>query len=423
MTENGIFLIETGCILPMDELKPYKGNAKLHPKAQVEQIAESIKEFGFDDPIGIWGAENTIVEGHGRYLALKKLGITHVPCIRLDHLTDEERRAYTLAHNQTTMTSGFDTAILDLELSEISIDMSRFGFEVEMGAEEEAKEDDYDLQLPEEPKSKRGDVYQLGRHRLMCGDSTSTDDVATLVDGEKIDLLVTDPPYGVSYQTDISATEACARKRKAKGEGIMSIVNDNLKSVEFVQFLYDAFTAAKSVMRAGACFYVWYAAAKALEFFTAMHRADIEIRQVLIWKKGNISFGRQDYQWDYESCLYGWTDGAAHMWTSDRKQRTVVEYAKPAKSDIHPMMKPIPLFDYQIKNNTHEGDKVLDLFGGSGTTIMACEQNGRNAFVMEFDPKYVDAIIDRWETFTGEKAVLLERPTDNGGEVIEPAES
>lgn len=394
MRENGIFLIETGCMLAMDQLKPYKGNAKLHPKEQVEQIAESIKEFGFDDPIGIWGEENLIVEGHGRYLALKKLGITHVPCIRLDHLTDEERRAYTLAHNQTTMTSGFDAALLDLELSEISLDMSRFGFELTL-APEEAQEDDYEPEVPEEPTAKPGDIYQLGRHRLMCGDSTSTDDVAKLMAGAEADTLVTDPPYNVDYKGTAG-----------------KIKHDNMEDSAFRQFLRDAFSAASSVMKAGASFYIWHADSEGFNFRGACRDTGWQVRQCLIWVKDALVLGRQDYQWQHEPCLYGWKDGT-HKWRMDRKQTTTLNFPRPKKSVEHPTMKPIPLFDYNIRANTDVGDNVLDLFGGSGTTVMACEQNGRNAYVMELDPKYVDVIINRWETFTGAKAVLLaggERP-------------
>lgn len=387
--------------LPVKELKPYERNARKHQNEDVTAIVASIRDFGFDDPIGIWSDKNIIVEGHGRLLAAKKLGMKEVPCIRLDHLSDEQRRAYALAHNRTAELSVWNDELLNLELGDITdIDMEELGFNLEDPlAEAEAVDDDYDIELPEEPKAKRGDIWQLGRHRLMCGDSTMLDEVQMLTDGAKVDLFLTDPPYNVNY-------EGTAGK----------IQNDSMKDDAFRQFLTDAFTNAAMVMKPGASFYIWHADSEGYNFRQACKNAGWTVRQCLIWNKNSLVLGRQDYQWKHEPCLYGWKEGAGHQWHNDRKQTTVLDFDRPKKNAEHPTMKPVPLFDYEICNSTKEGDIVLDLFGGSGTTIMACEQDGRSGYLMELDPKYVDVIIDRWEKFTGERAVLLngeERQTES----------
>src|SRR5699024_8183125 len=266
-------------------------------------------------------------------------------------------------------------------------------------------EDNYDPVLPAEPKSKLGDVYQLGDHRLMCGDSTSLADVQKLVGGAQMDLLLTDPPYNVDYQG-------------AAGK----IKNDNMEDTAFRRFLTDAFSNAAMVMKPGAPFYIWHADSEGYNFRGACKDAMLRVRQCLIWVKNSLVMGRQDFQWKHEPCLYGeseieedahepclygWTEGKKHYFFKNRKQTTVLNFDKPVKSAEHPTMKPIKLFDYQRECSSTPGEGVLDLFAGSGTTIMAAEQNGRRAFCMEYDPKYTDVIVDRWEKFTGEKAVLL----------------
>lgn len=381
--------------LPIGDLKAYERNAKLHPAEQIQQIKTSIQEFGFNDPVAVWN-DNEIIEGHGRLIAAKELGYTEIPVIRLDSLTDEQRKAYMLVHNKLTMDTGFDLELLNIELGSINdIDMTEFGFEFEMFSDDssEVVEDDYNEELPEEPKSKLGDIYQLGRHRLMCGDSTNAEQVKVLTNGELVDMLLTDPPYNVAYE--------------GKTKDKLKIKNDNMEDTAFRQFLCSAFSAANEVMKAGAVYYIWHSDSEGYNFRGACHDIGGQVREVLIWNKNSMVLGRQDYQWKHEPCLYGWKDGASHLWASDRKQTTVIDFNKPNKSDIHPTMKPVGLFDYQIQNNTKGGDIVLDLFNGSGTTIIACEQNGRKAYCMELDPKYVDAAIDRWEKFTGQKAVKL----------------
>lgn len=408
--------------LPVESLKPYERNAKLHPAEQVAQIKRSIEDNGMNDPIGIWGKDNTIVEGHGRWLACKELGMQTVPVIRLDHMTDAQRKEYALIHNQTTMNSGLDLDILNMELADLpDFDADFYGFELQ--EPDNVKEDDYNPEIPEEPKAKRGEIYRLGRHRLMCGDSTSAEDVRALVNGDPIDMLLTDPPYNLNVGNCFSINEA--RKRHMRQDGLV-IANDHMESNDFFQFLRSAFVNARSTMRAGAAFHVWHAESESVNFRNAIKESGMTVRQMLIWVKSSPVFGRQDFhrqyepvlvgdielededdQRGYESCLYGWKDGAKHSWYKKRKEKDVLYFDKPVASKEHPTMKPILLFDYEMKCNTKPGDKVLDLFGGSGTTIMAAEQNGRDAYVMEFDPRFVDVIIDRWEKFTGEKAVLI----------------
>lgn len=379
----------------IDKIKPYENNPRDN-EAGVDAVANSIDEFGWQQPIVV-DKNNVIIVGHTRYKAAKKLGLKEVPVKVATGLTPEQVKAYRLADNKTGELTDWDNDLLNDELSDIlDIDMGDFGFDLDLDNDdenEEAQEDDFDEEPPENPNSKLGQIYQLGRHRLMCGDSTKPEDVKKLVGGVQCDLLLTDPPYNVAYEG----------KQKSK----MTIKNDRQEDGDFYKFLFDAFTAAKENMKQGAAFYIWYASAEAANFNNAANDAGLSVREELIWEKNNLVMGRQDYQWKHEPCLYGWAEGGSHAWYSDRKQTTVMHFDKPQRSDLHPTMKPIALFDYQIKNSTKSGDTVLDLFGGSGTTIMACEQDGRNACVMEFDPKYVDVIIKRWEDFTGKKAELI----------------
>lgn len=404
----------------INSVKPYKGNAKLHPREQIEQIKESIDKFGMDDPIGIWKDE--IVEGHGRLIACQELGYTEIPIIRLDHLTDEERRAYTLAHNKLTMNSDFDLDILNDELMKFeTIDMGAFGFDISSNIDDlEDLIEDENPEAPEEPKSKPGDIYRLGSHRLMCGDSTNQEDVDKLMDGELADLVVTDPPYNVAIENS---------------QG-MKIKNDNMAGDQFQEFLTEAFRSMNAALKKGGAFYIWFASREHINFETALKNNNLEVRQELIWNKNSLVLSRQDYQWKHEPCLYGWKDGEAHYFIDDRTQTTVIEdkrpeikkmkkeqlvelleeiYSdkisttiinedRPSVNDLHPTMKPIKLLARQIKNSSRMGEKVLDLFGGSGSTLITCEQLNRKCFMMEYDPVYVDVIIERWENFTGKKA-------------------
>lgn len=377
----------------IQDVKPYANNPRNNNDG-VDAVAESIKEFGWQQPIVV-DKDNVIIVGHTRYKAAKKLGMDKVPVVVADNLSPEQVKAYRLADNKTGELTDWDMGLLDDELADIAdIDMSDFGFDLDLGDDEaEVQEDDFDEEVPEEPQSKLGQIYQLGRHRLMCGDSTNPEDVKKLVGGVRCDLLLTDPPYNVGYE--------------GKQSSKMTIKNDRQDDDEFYKFLFDAFNAAKDNLKQGASFYIWYASSEAANFNNAANNSGLSVREELIWEKNNLVMGRQDYQWKHEPCLYGWVEGGSHSWYSDRKQTTVMHFDKPQRSDLHPTMKPVALFDYQIKNSTKSGDVVLDLFGGSGTTIMACEQDGRNGCVMEYDPKYVDVIIKRWEDFTGKKAELI----------------
>lgn len=384
----------------VSELVPYINNARTHNNEQVDQICASINEYGFTNPLLI-DEKNSIIAGHGRLLAAKKLKMKEVPCIVLCGLTEAQKKAYIIADNKLALNAGWNDELLKIEfenLKELDFDLNLTGFsadeidEILGEGKKEIVEDDFDIEPPEEPKAKLGDIYRLGNHRLMCGDSTKEEDVKKLVGEQKMDLLITDPPYNVDYE----------------GGSGMKIQNDNMSGEDFYKFLVKAFTNANIFLKDGGAFYCWYASKEVVNFHTALEDSGFTVKQELIWNKNSMVMGRQDYQWKHEPCLYGWKETGSHEWYSDRKQVTVIDWDRPIKADLHPTMKPIGLFDYQIKNSSKEGDNILDLFGGSGTTLMACEQNKRNAYIMELDPKYVDVIINRWEQFTGKKSELIE---------------
>ena len=389
-----------------DALIPYARNAKIHTNEQVDQICKSIEEFGFNDPIAIWhnaANEMEIVEGHGRVLAASKLGLEVIPTICLDHLTDEQRRAYTHVHNQLNMNTGWDFETLDLDIEELGmnldLDFGDFGFDFELeplSLDEinDIVNEDEVLDVSEAAhRCKKGEIWQLGKHRLMCGSATDESDMSKLLMGGVVDLWLTDPPYGVEYV--------------GKTSEALTIQNDAMDDDSFLEFLSTATKHAKDMMRPGASFYIFHADSRGHVFRNALNNNELTVRENLVWVKQTMVLGRQDYQWKHEPCLYGWKDGAAHSWYSDRKQTTVLEFDRPTKNLEHPTMKPIALLSYLIGNSTKKGDSVLDNFGGSGSTLMACEQMDRTCFTMELDPKYCDVIINRWEAYTGDKAVCL----------------
>lgn len=382
--------------LSVNDLMPYEKNARKHDKKSVDVIKASIEQFGMNDPIGIWGDKNIIIEGHGRLMACKELKIDKVPCIRLDDLTDEQRRAYMLAHNKTTEISDWDFDLLSAELADIEdINMEDFGFDlVDIEEEREIVEDEVpEMDETKEPTAKLGDIWELGEHRLMCGDSTDKGNVELLMNGNKADMVITDPPYNVNYE--------------GKTKDALKIENDNKSSEEFFRFLTSAFSCIEYALKEGGAFYVWFASWEHINFENALNGVGLIVREELVWIKNSLVLGRQDYQWRHEPCLYGWKDGASHNWYSNRSQTTVLEFNRPTANKEHPTMKPVELFAYQIKNSSKKNDIVLDIFGGSGTTIIACEQIGRKGYVMELDPRYCDVIIKRWETLTGKKAVKI----------------
>lgn len=396
--------------IPISMIKPYENNPRFNEEA-VPGVIESIKLAGFKVPI-VLDHDLVVVTGHTRLKAVTKMGWKTVPCIYADDLSESEVAAFRLADNKVAETATWNEQGLLKELQRIAddddpINMMKFGFEsvedmlARLAGDEEAADlseladDDVDLNelLDKEPRIKKGEIWQIGKHRIMCGDSTNADDVKKLMGGETASALVTDPPYGVSY---VGGTADA-----------MTIENDNLEGEDFVEFLVKAFSNASSVLKPGGAFYIWHADSKGYEFRLAVKRADWIIRECLIWVKNSMVLGRQDYQWKHEPCLYGWKDGAPHTWNSDRSQTTVLEYDKPSRNDIHPTMKPVPLFEYQVRNSTHKGDNVLDLFAGSGTLGVACEHSGRVAFMMEYDPKYAEAAISRLEEATGATAAKI----------------
>ena len=414
--------------LPIEALEQYSNNTRKHGAEDIAQIQKSIQKFGFSDPIGIWSDHNVIVEGHGRLAAAKGLGMKEVPVIRLDHMTDEERRQYGIMHNKTAELSQWDFEMLEKELE--YLDMS--DFDVDFGAS--IGSDDFDdptevkeVDIPdvtEEPTVQRGQQWKLGDHILMCGDSTNEDDVAKLMDGELADLCVTDPQYNV----DVSNSQG------------MKIENGNMDDASFDDFMDKTFKCMEMALKPGAAFYIWHASRTQRAFENGLNNAGLTVRQQLIWNKNSLVLGRQDYQWKHELCFYGWKDGASHYFIDDRSQTTVIEDEKPdiehmkkdelvqllkdiyedkvpttvinedkpAYNDLHPTMKPIKLIARQVRNSSRPGEIVLDLFGGSGSTLITCEQLNRKCRMMEYDPHYADVIIKRWEDFTGRKAELIE---------------
>lgn len=428
--------------LPTDELVPYAGNAKEHPQEQIEQIAKSIEEFGFDDPVGVWhdgDGRPVIVEGHGRVLAAKLLGMEELPTISLDHLTDEQRRAYVHVHNQTTLTSGFDMEALQAELASLpEFDWGSFGFEMDdvLEAVPELAEEEPLPEPPEDPRTKPGDLWLLGRHRLLCGDSTDPAHVERLMGGTQADLLLTDPPYNVAYhQNDSRNWDPALAKQRTDRKVIQNDKFDDETS--FQRFIEDALRSGLNVMRPGAAWYVWFAAMHAPAVFGALAEVGLSPKQELCWVKNHFTLGRSDYQWQHEVAYYGWKPGATHYFAPTRAEVTVLDdaanlkkmskvqmrqmleeilsgetattvlrYDKPLASADHPTMKPVPLFARLVRNSSRRGDAVLDLFGGSGTTAICCEQMGRDAYLMELDPSYCDVIVARWERLTGREAKL-----------------
>lgn len=372
--------------------------------AEYKKIKRSIETFGYVDPIIVNERTGVIVGGHQRLKVLRELGYEEIEVSIVD-LDEKQEKALNIALNKISgewdfellkdlleeLDAGdFDVELTGFDMDEIEKLMTRFFDE-----DDETEEDDFDVEesIPEEPITKRGDIWQLGRHRLMCGDSTNIEHMKQLIGKEKVDMLLTDPPYNVNYE--------------GKTDEALKIENDSMEDAEFRAFLKDAFSVADGVMREGAVFYIWHADTEGYNFRGAVKDVGWQVKQCLIWNKNSMVMGRQDYHWKHEPCLYGWKDGAAHLWCNDRKQTTVLDFDRPTKNIEHPTMKPVKLFDYLIKNNTKPNDIILDSFAGSGTTLIACEQNGRVARLMELDPKYCDVIIKRWEEFTGKQAVKI----------------
>ena len=385
----------------IDEIKPYEKNPRKNEDS-VKFVANSIKEFGFKVPIVI-DADNVIVAGHTRWKAAKQLGLEKVPCIKADDLSPAQIKAFRLADNKVGEFSQWDMDLLGDELKDLGdvFDMGDFGFFDPIDDDAPTgDDDDFDPDKAaediENPVSQPGDLWLLGRHRLMCGDSCDEATIKRLCGDEAIDLYLTDPPYNVAYKGGIGLT----------------IENDNMDSASFLAFLTDAYAAADSVLKPGCVFYIWHASCEVGNFYQAMLNIPGWMpKQYLLWVKDSFTLGRQDYQWKHEPCWYGWKDGAAHYFVDDRKQSTVLEFDKPKRNGEHPTMKPVELFEKLVENSSRPGENVLDSFGGSGTTMVACEKLGRKAFLCELDPKYADVIVKRYINLHGKsKDVRLLKP-------------
>jgi len=375
----------------IEEIKMYENNPRNNDEA-VEYVANSIKEFGFKVPI-VLDKNNVIVAGHTRYKAAKLLNITEIPCIIADDLNDEQVKAFRLIDNKAAELASWDIDLLNIELDSIKdIDMELFDFQIS-NILDNIVDDEYEVELPEDPKTKNGNIYKLGNHYLMCGDSTNADDVKKLMNNQLANLIVTDPPYNVNYE--------------GKTDDNLKIMNDNMEDNQFYSFLELAFINLYNFIKDGGSIYVFHADTEGLNFRKAMMSSGFKLAECLVWVKNAFVMGRQDYHWKHEPILYGWKPGASHYFINDRSQSTVLEFDKPVRNEDHPTMKPIDLIAYLINNSSKKNDIVLDLFGGSGTTMIACEQTNRKAFIMELDPKYCDVIVDRWEKFTNQKAELI----------------
>lgn len=390
----------------LNEIKPYENNPR-HNDNAVDAVANSIREFGFKVPIVV-DSEGVIVAGHTRYKAAKKLGLKTVPCIVADDLNEEQINAFRLADNKAGEIATWDLDALKVELDNIGeIDMSEFGFNLDGIGEEpqEVQEDDFDEEPPEEPTSKLGDIYQLGEHRLMCGDSTDAEQVAKLMDGAKADMVFTDPPYNVNY-----ADKNIFLNNADEGNRIQDdIENDHVGSDETAKndLWLPAFKNMADNSADDCSIYVTMPQGGAhMMMMMSAQEAGWQVKHELIWVKNNHVIGRVDYLYKHEPILFGWKD-KHKFYGNGEHTKSVWEIPKPQKSDLHPTMKPIALIANALLNSSQDGDNILDVFGGSGSTLIACEQLNRKCYMMEMSPKYLDVIIKRWEDYTGKKAVKI----------------
>ena len=380
-------------LVDIDKLVPYANNARTHSSAQINKLRSSLREFGFINPV-IIDRDFGIIAGHGRVLAAREEGISEVPCVYADHLTEAQKKAYIIADNRMAMDAGWDEEMLRIEIESLqadAFDLALTGFDEKELSKlfddgNDAKDDDFDVdeELKKPTFSKAGDVWKLGRHRLVCGDSTKPETYEVLMEGRKANLVLTDPPYNVNY-------EGTAGKIK----------NDNMASEKFFDFLFDAFSCMEKVMADDASIYVFHADTEGLNFRKAFDAAGFYLSGCCIWKKPSLVLGRSPYQWQHEPCLFGWKKNGKHQWYSDRKQTTIWEFEKSKKNGEHPTMKPIPLLCYPITNSTMSNTLVLDPFGGSGSTLIACEQTDRSCSTIELDEKFCDVIVNRYIELVG----------------------
>lgn len=386
----------------IDKLIPYANNARTHSEEQIRKLRSSIREFGFNDPVVI-DEGYTILSGHGRFAAAKEEGFTEIPCAMVKGLTEGQKKAYILAANRLALDAGWDEELLAAEfesLKEFDFDLDLTGFdaaEFEMFLDEENEEgtgedlpedDNYDLTAALEEASfvEAGDLWYVGDHRLLCGDSTNAEDVARLMDGAKADLVLTDPPYNVAIESEHG----------------LKIKNDKMSSDQFYEFLVKGFQNMADNAKDAAVIYVFYADMERVNFQLSLLATGWYLSETLIWNKNNLTLGRCDYHWKHEPILYGWKKGGVHHWYGDRKQTTVWNFAKPLRADTHPTSKPTDMLCYAISNSSQKGDIVLDLFGGSGSTLIAAQQMGRRCYMSEYDPTYASVILRRYAAETGD---------------------
>lgn len=385
-------------LVPLGKLVPYINNARTHSPEQLTKLRSSLREFGFINPV-IIDRDYNIIAGHGRVLAAKEEGIMEVPCVFVDYLTEAQKKAYILADNRMALDAGWDEELLRIEIESLQgedFDVSLTGFEEQeladlfaIEGDKAAKDDDFDLSAALEKASfvERGDLWIVGRHRLVCGDATQAEDVERLMDGKKANLIVTDLPYGVSFKSSDGLT----------------IQNDSMKDEEFYIFLLTAFQCMAEHLENGGSAYVFHADTEGLNFRKAFIDAGFHLAGVCIWVKNSLVLGRSDYQWQHEPVLFGWKKGGKHSWYSDRRQTTIWNYDKPKRNKNHPTSKPLDLLGYPICNSSQENAIILDTFGGSGSTLMACEQLNRICHMMELDEKYASVILRRYVEDTGDK--------------------
>ena len=395
-------------LVNVELLVPYANNARTHPKEQIKKIQSSLREFGFINPL-IIDREHNVLAGHGRLAAAKAEGYKEVPCVFVEDLTEAQKKAYIIADNRMALDAGWDEELLAVELeglSDLGFDLSLTGFDEKeisdlFKTDGDVEDDDYDLSeaLEEASFVERNDRWIVGRHVLVCGDATNAEDMKKLCGSTLVDLTLTDPPYNVNIGLKGEAYEKREDSNRFKNR---KLLNDNLSDVEFLKFLTDAFQNMHNYSKKGAAIYVFHADSEGYNFRKAFKDAGYDLKQTLIWVKNSLVLGRQDYQWQHEPILYGWKSGASHSWYGDRKQTTVIKYDRPLKSAEHPTMKPIELCGYLIKNSSKEGDIVLDPFGGSGSTMIACEQLNRTCYMLELDPKYASVILRRYVENTGD---------------------
>ncbi|NLZ81758.1 MAG: site-specific DNA-methyltransferase [Clostridiales bacterium] len=377
-------------LVSIDKLVPYVNNARTHSAEQITKLRSSLREFGFVNPI-IIDREFNIIAGHGRLMAAKEEGINEVPCVFVDYLTDAQKKAYILADNRMAMDAGWDEELLKIEMEELQnlgYDLGYTGFD-EKELEElfgiddkEVKDDDFDLTAALEKASfvERGDIWYVGKHKLMCGDATSSEDVSKLMEDKKANLILTDPPYNVAFKSSDGLT----------------IQNDSMKNNDFYEFLFASFKNMAEHLENGGAAYIFHADTEGLNFRKAFIDAGFHLAGCCIWVKDSLVLGRSDYQWQHEPVLYGFMQNGKHPWYSDRKQTTIWNFDKPKKNSNHPTSKPLDLLAYPINNSTQANAIVIDTFGGSGSTLMACEQMNRICYTMELDEKYASVILRRY---------------------------